>query len=381
MNPEGSSLYKNSEAHDEANDLQSLVETNEAENLDAAQAQLEGRIEEELSLEAREAAMQKVFDVDTYGTAINYSSRDDLEIVLRQGLLPERGLTNKSETQAPKERLRNLRNKTVFFNIVGRSRYDLSEHPRLITTLGTPVSHDGVPIGYSNLFSHYGLGILIDISQRQELGLEFSGAGFSHRDRSDFDENLPTKSYWAETEYDDETYWMAASLGELVTEVTGHEMDASDIQVTNPEFLWTTFFKDAKPGDRAVLEHPMFSRLIEAGFIDSRGYPAVSPYHGFATTFRIPPRDFRGLVIDNQGRQYNNEEGDERGTFEPNSPARVHAMIQYMARKELKNPETRKSPLPIYGIDGSLLWPKEMSHEEVKTYIGERDAKKAEEKS
>lgn len=73
---------------------------------------------------------------------------------------------------------------------------------------------------------------------------------------------------------------------------------------------------------------------------------------------RIAPRFFRGIV-DGSLSEYTLES----------------------MKKSFSNKKSGENLyIPIYDLDGSLLWPKKMSYERVKRFIAERDKKKQEEK-
>lgn len=78
---------------------------------------------------------------------------------------------------------------------------------------------------------------------------------------------------------------------------------------------------------------------------------------GFTTFYRIPPSFLTGIILDQQD------------TIDQNT------LIQTMVDL---NSATPGKILPIYNKDGNLLWPQQMSYEEVKQFVAERDAKKQE---
>lgn len=67
---------------------------------------------------------------------------------------------------------------------------------------------------------------------------------------------------------------------------------------------------------------------------------------------RIPPKYFRGLVI------YDRESKYKAGSFAREQlQENVDRLVDEVVREE--------SGLPIYGLDGNLVWPRGMSHEEI----------------
>ncbi|MFA6278528.1 MAG: hypothetical protein WCS97_00365 [Candidatus Paceibacterota bacterium] len=84
--------------------------------------------------------------------------------------------------------------------------------------------------------------------------------------------------------------------------------------------------------------------------LNEEGATIVTSEDGFALSHRLAPRYFRGIVGD-------------YGTLD----AQIEA---YKDKPELL--------LPIYNEEGDLRWPKQMSYEEVKKFVAERDKGKEE---
>lgn len=84
----------------------------------------------------------------------------------------------------------------------------------------------------------------------------------------------------------------------------------------------------------------------------------VSESWGFVTPFRIRPHYFQGIVI---------------------SKNKVPFLANYITSEIEVNNNKENYLIPIYNTHGDLLWPRQMSYEEVKQFVAERDAKKKEE--
>ena len=128
-----------------------------------------------------------------------------------------------------------------------------------------------------------------------------------------------------------------------------------------------------------------------------------SSEYGFKLFHRIAPRDFLGIVIkpyrkltmeqlSEWAAEYDIHLEDEEGLItllkdnetllfqtigdklEDNSPegskTQAGSVILAMMQENLKRPELN---VPIYDRRGNLIWPKQMSHEEVKKFVAERD--------
>ncbi|MDO8581908.1 MAG: hypothetical protein Q7S16_03460 [bacterium] len=84
--------------------------------------------------------------------------------------------------------------------------------------------------------------------------------------------------------------------------------------------------------------------------------------HGFLLAPRIAPQLFRGVVVD----VFNYEKGDDLLL------SRVQGVVQSM-RTAFK--DKQELMLPIYHVNGNLLWPQQMSYEDVKKFVSERAKK------
>ncbi|OGF51819.1 hypothetical protein A2739_01495 [Candidatus Giovannonibacteria bacterium RIFCSPHIGHO2_01_FULL_43_100] len=92
---------------------------------------------------------------------------------------------------------------------------------------------------------------------------------------------------------------------------------------------------------------------------DERGNLCTTIEYGFSLQSRISPRQIRGMIL---SPQYENQ-------------------LSLVIDKIKKNyEETSENLIPAYNESGDLLWPKQMSYEEVKRFVAERDKNKKEEK-
>lgn len=78
---------------------------------------------------------------------------------------------------------------------------------------------------------------------------------------------------------------------------------------------------------------------------------------GFTISHRVPPANFKGIVV--------------RASNESTTPpANVQVIVNTMLRVYSKTPHLL---LPIYDTNGNLLWPKNMTYEEIKKNVAKRD--------
>lgn len=219
--------------------------------------------------------------------------------------------------------LKDLRtDKRVHFNIVGRS---IPDHSGSKTEIGNAY--------FSNIYN-------------QEDGQEDLTIIF---DISDFEETNPTSNYTTKG----------------VTPRKYHSNDSSILNTFN--FYKENAFPlkpDLKVGDPLLKEHGK-NHKHEIGVhrhFDEEGKPMPDTEHGFVLTPRIPSWRFRGLVLGGSDEDVNK---------------RVLEMTKMM--KGTYGNKTEKL-LPIYNQNGDLLWPKQMSYEEVQSFVKERDKNKQEDK-
>ena len=90
---------------------------------------------------------------------------------------------------------------------------------------------------------------------------------------------------------------------------------------------------------------------------DKEGFAMPDTEYGFVLSPRVSPRRFEGLVL-----QCDSEI--------------IQQMVSQLSKIIMEvNQDKQERLLPIFGRDGNLLWPKQMSYEEVKKFVEERDKK------
>lgn len=253
--------------------------------------------------------MEKVKDVDEYGTAftvIDFFDQMDLDKettalgkVLQYGFWGKGGFGTSSEDTSDllKEWYKNARSHNsydslVYFNIVGR--------------MEEVYYNDGYQIAQIMSSPHASCAIIFDISRMKEI-----------------DPNSLTGS---EDEH---------SHGHVYNTFSANAQRLEG----EKSYFFQNFVKRIK-GEKAEMP------LHKTG--------AVYPHRGFVTPYRVPPHLFQGIVT-----RLSNQEGikmviDQNITINKN---RIDCLV------------------PIYSSEGNLLWPRQMSYEEVKQFVADRDTK------
>jgi hypothetical protein len=97
------------------------------------------------------------------------------------------------------------------------------------------------------------------------------------------------------------------------------------------------------------------------------GYLESTAEFGFVAYHRIAPQRFRGLFLDRSR--------DEESKTWHVQDSEIKRLVQIMTEVYKEHPDQL---LPVYDNNGNLLWPKQMSYEEVKAFVEERDKSKTE---
>ena len=100
------------------------------------------------------------------------------------------------------------------------------------------------------------------------------------------------------------------------------------------------------------------------GQFDEQGNPKPEQEWGFVLAPNIVPERFKGIVM-----KMTRSENDKDFSVE-----------NLISLQEKIYAEKKENILPIYDANGNLHWPKQMSYEEVKKFVAERDKDKKDEK-
>jgi hypothetical protein len=113
--------------------------------------------------------------------------------------------------------------------------------------------------------------------------------------------------------------------------------------------FWKKYFKDLKPGDRRVVSHPKFQSLFPR-YLDEYGYPKIDSEWGFILEGGVAKKYIIGVTL---GAKVDGQ--------------KISSAIVQTNTGELSN------CIPVYSQTGSLIWPKQMSYQEVKRSVTERE--------
>ena len=220
-----------------------------------------------------------------------------------------------------KESLKSTKKNLVHFNIVGRS-FDAWGRRKISPT----------EIGNSRYMRRQGsVGIIFDISRMRELPPQHRNIGTwcrGRRKRDTFRTNSPElHSVWEKLKQK---------------------------------------YPDLELGDERIKNY----NDIFDGKFDEEGYPLPDTEYGFVLSPRIQPRSFQGIVITKE--------------LQKSSSYRIATPEEYLSEWQKNAVESVVAAygedfdryLPVYDTDGNLLWPKQMSYEEVKKFVAERNAGK-----
>lgn len=116
------------------------------------------------------------------------------------------------------------------------------------------------------------------------------------------------------------------------------------------------------------------------------GLPLVDSEYGFSLPYRVAPKSFRGVVLDwkdwNKLSRWLKCENEKEGKILESEivtslQERMNKVVSIMKNVYVHN-NKKDSLIPVYDIRGNLLWPKQMSYEEVRKFVTEKGAKSEE---
>jgi hypothetical protein len=295
-------------------------------------------VEKELSLEVVEMIMGKVQNINKIGTAYSVvacdRTRQKTKAILKNGFLGNNWTFDK-ESWAKK--IRRDKKGVVFFNIVG------TERDRANFTKDSLDNYNAIAESYYFV-----------PKMQNEVAIIF--------DLEPFRPAKPHKYKYAKDEkHESRTFRYARDY-------SMHYEIADDIipsRETARRFYEEELWVDNIKRDCLLEKDHEFSEDEWALWI-----PKTDTERGFTLSYRIPPRLFKGIVF---------QPDEDYLKIEKLTPdimlEEARDIIRIM--KEACGKKTELY-LPIYDKTGNLLWPKQMSYEEVKKFVVERDAKKKE---
>ncbi len=143
------------------------------------------------------------------------------------------------------------------------------------------------------------------------------------------------------------TYWMADP--DIRGEINNLLAKKLNIKPNQMQKAW-------EPGsDELKALSKEYPRLVS-----KEGLVQPSSEYGFVLSYRIAPRLFKGFVL--------SQDHMEKAT----------ARLEKIMRETCK--DDKESLIPIYNKQGDLLWPKQMSYEDVKKFVAEKKKEKEDKK-
>ncbi|HOX11050.1 MAG TPA: hypothetical protein P5323_00850 [Candidatus Moranbacteria bacterium] len=309
-----------------------------AEALPKEEAEIEAekmqeKVEKELLPEVIEKIMKKVQDINQYGTAFTSIFRNKeksnlkiIQSILKDGLLgsTQKNVQNLSEEVNKKNWTNNLKNGKggrVFFNIVGRMKHEdtRKEIPQMLENF------------YCRSDNNENIYLIFDLKNFKEDSI--------------LEGKINDHGSWEQTQKN-HTYKVDYSPNHI--RMSAYKKIFGELKPGTNEFRKKAL--SLKELDDEEVKHVVNS------IINEKGETSPRDEWGFTLSYRVAPRLFKGIVI---------------------SQKETAAEISNIEEKIYNNKE--KLLLPIYNVYGDLLWPKQMSYEEVKKFVMERDKDKKKE--
>lgn len=315
-------------------------------------------IEQELSPEILERIIARVEDINKDG--IGFSSvfgkykifEKVAENILRNGLLggPLWKPIDKSPEKWAQE-VRQEKDAVIHFNITGRfhshlhftksEREKMEKYPNRYSFLKEDPFYSGGPAAHmriqdSSWAQHGGIIFLFDLKSFKET------LPYPADNDEDFVHKLPLRSFT----------------------VADHAVRAA----------WLRGQEEYSEQLRGQ-PHPTY-RVIK----DDKERPLPDSGFGFIIKSRIAPRFFSGIVIDDNeppkvsakltGAERENKIHEQLDMIKAERQSRTLEIVRAMKKTYKDKPELL---LPVYDVDGNLLWPKNISYEQIKEFIVKRD--------
>jgi len=122
-----------------------------------------------------------------------------------------------------------------------------------------------------------------------------------------------------------------------------------------PFELKKSIMRSPEKNPKISKDNPVFEKMKEGRYLDEDGQVKPFSENGFIYWGPIKQNKFMGIIL-----KYTNADS-----------------INYIVNQMIKNYHYKKGNmlLPIYDVDGNLLWPKNMKYDEVKKFVEEREKK------
>jgi len=111
-----------------------------------------------------------------------------------------------------------------------------------------------------------------------------------------------------------------------------------------------------------ALSNPEEYARVKAKNDNKHGEGISDGEYGFVAYHRVPPHIIQGMAVVRYTKDHDLQSQKD------------DLQIDFVAKAQIEANKDRPNLLvPIYDTDGNLLWPKQMSYEEVKAFVAERD--------
>ena len=373
-------------------------------------------IEQELNPETIKNILEKVKDINSYGTAYSAIGRvpypESLEHPEKVGAMGanenlskktlanilEKGLSDTFKSvKSAKDYKKKLNKGGVQFNVIGRSDS--------VDGIIKKIKHDSP---YNNYMAIPGqIGLIFNLNKFKEmlpvkyagrisdsgmnLGLnEFMACEGSHaRLREKIREELKLKDEDMSVDNPKIKEYIIKKSGDL----SKLESEFSELKKNFPEDFkeYRKHIGGSYMSERAKKIEAKYNELRELEELlyhfDEKGLKYPDEEFGFMLSPRVAPRDFQGIILNKYTtadesklnhifslKDYRDKLRDEQGSLDEKIIKSKNKQLIDNVVKVLRNTYGDKPSLliPIYDIEGSLLWPVEMEYEKVKEMVSER---------
>lgn len=140
------------------------------------------------------------------------------------------------------------------------------------------------------------------------------------------------------------------------------------------------YYKQEPPGREGDKQKSRTYRADQRGMYDDR-YKFPTSEYGYHFANRIPPKIFRGIVFKKAKSKSGLEEKYYEQEIEEDDVQALNGFVQEIIQIQYRSIKRPDMANPIYDIHGKLWWPRQMTYEQVKQFVAERDAKKKEQET
>jgi hypothetical protein len=349
-----------------------------------------------VSPEIRNQIMEKVVDINTYGTAFHvlgadfHGSTDEQEIIyqtaLEYGLLggtkdisQKTDFTSEQIASEWKAYIRTHPNAKLYFNIVGRMT-DVNNRGH-VRDFKPPLSKGAFTQSIANSewieYTSSPVAILFDTQAMKEQSLTFPIPALEDEEPS-YSRGTMMPDYHVKSS-------LASLLNQQAERVVESKIDrggiykkldaGEELSPDEKEYLddREAYIKKQQP---LLTEEQVKDVLRKSDLLSIQGDSANGSQFGFFVTSRVAPRFFTGVVFECDFSR--NDDSDAYEIDYDNLSAEeqhiVDTTAQKLAATMLKVYKDKPELLvPIYNVNGDMYWPQRMKYADVKTYVSPKN--------